>query len=222
MFAASTVTYTKYLRKRSKSLQESKHSQKFQVVFVLGGPGSGKGTQCSLLSSNIPNWRHLSAGDLLRAERKSGSDLANLINDKISNGEIVPANITVNLIKAAMERANEENEAQLKFIIDGFPRSEGNVSVWKEVMSEVTKLEFVLFLDCPEDIMTGRLLDRGKTNERTDDNLETIRKRFRTFREGEMPIVKVYENEKGMLKHVRADRSIDDVYEEVKGLFIDI
>ena len=69
--------------------------------FVLGGPGSGKGTVCASLVADH-GFVHLSAGDLLRAERNSGSENAELINSIILKGEIVPVDITVNLIKNAM------------------------------------------------------------------------------------------------------------------------
>lgn len=201
------------------SLAPSTSSQpQFQVVFVLGGPGAGKGTQCTLLADKH-NWTHLSAGDLLRAERKSGSELAELINSKISQGLIVPSSITVTLLKKAMEKAHDEDATKTKFLIDGFPRSQENCEVWDEQMPEsVAKLEFVLFLDCPEDVMTGRLLERAKTSGRNDDNLETIRKRFTTFRETSMPIVDTFEK-KGLVRTIIADKSVDDVYKEVNELF---
>jgi len=193
----------------------------FQVVFVLGGPGSGKGTQCSRLVQELSGWSHLSAGDLLRAERQSGSPLAELINSKIAQGQIVPASITVGLLQKAMEQIHARDRTKTKFLIDGFPRSEGNVTVWKEQMSEISRLEFVLFLDCPEDVMTGRLLERGQTSGRNDDNLDTIRKRFETFRQESMPIIQMYE-EQGQLKNISADRSVDDVFAEVVLLFKDL
>jgi len=193
-------------------------NKKFKVVFILGGPGAGKGTQCSLLSSNV-GWSHLSAGDLLRAERKSGSGLAEIINQKISNGQIVPSSITVTLLRNAMEKIYAENpEDNTKFLIDGFPRSVENSTVWDDQMSDAATVEFVLFLDCPEDVMTGRLLERAKTSGRNDDNLEVIRKRFKTFRDESMPIVNTYEKS-GLVRHVVADRSVEDVYAEVEGLF---
>ena len=192
----------------------------FQVVFVLGGPGSGKGTQCALLSERL-SWTHLSAGDLLRQERESGSDLAELINAKISNGLIVPSSITVTLLKNAMEKAYEANPNNSRFLIDGFPRSEENVTVWDEIIAQEATLEFVLFLDCPEDVMTGRILERAKVSGRSDDNLEVIRKRFKTFRETSMPIVTMFE-QKGMLKTIVADKSVDDVYVHVDRLFQDL
>jgi UMP-CMP kinase len=193
-------------------------NKKFQVVFILGGPGAGKGTQCEMLSEKL-GWAHLSAGDLLRAERKSESDLAEIINAKISAGQIVPSSITVTLLKNAMENIySESGSNQTKFLIDGFPRSAENCSVWEEKMATSSNLEFVLFLDLSEDIMTGRLLERAKTSGRNDDNLEIIRKRFKTFRDESMPIVDMYEK-KGLVKTIVADRSVEDVYEEVQALF---
>lgn len=113
---------------------------------------------------------------------------------------------------------NESQGASTKFLIDGFPRSEENCRVWDEMMASVCELKFVLFLDCPEDVMTGRLLERAKTSGRNDDNLETIRKRFKTYRDESMPIVEMYEK-KGMLKKIMADCSVEDVYQEVQCLF---
>merc|ERR1712010_75341 len=93
------------------------------AFFVLGGPGAGKGTQCAKLVEHY-GFTHLSAGDLLRAERKSGSENATLINNYINEGKIVPVEITVNLIKNAMEAVLPECN---RFLIDGFPRNTDNV-----------------------------------------------------------------------------------------------
>jgi len=68
------------------------------VIFILGGPGSGKGTQCQLLNENY-KFHHLSAGDLLRAERKKeGSENGALIQKYIDEGKIVPSQITIALL----------------------------------------------------------------------------------------------------------------------------
>ena len=86
---------------------------------------------------------------MLRAERKSGSQLAEIINAKISNGELVPSSITVTLIKNAMEKLYKEKK-QTKFLIDGFPRGVENCSVWEEQMADVSSIKCVLFMECPE------------------------------------------------------------------------
>ena len=116
---------------------------------------------------------HLSAGDLLRAERESGSALATMINEFIRDGKIVPAEITVGLLKKAMFASGGK-----KFLIDGFPRNLDNLASWNSTMAHVSQTVFMLFLDCPEKVMESRLLKRGETSGRNDDNAESIRKRY--------------------------------------------
>mmetsp|Transcript_2461 Transcript_2461/g.3763 ORF Transcript_2461/g.3763 Transcript_2461/m.3763 type:complete len:246 (-) Transcript_2461:79-816(-) len=220
LFAASAIPYVRYLQNKSKkrimTTTSSESEEPFRVVFVLGGPGAGKGTQCQLLSENL-GWAHLSAGDLLRAERKKeGSGLAEIINKNIAEGKIVPSEITVTLIKNAMAELREGN-GQTKFLIDGFPRSEGNVNSWKEVVGDKADVECVLFFECPEDILTSRLLERAKTSGRVDDSIDVIRKRFVTYHEESMPIIKMYEAE-GKVRKIIADRAIEEVYKEVEAL----
>ena len=230
LFAATATTFAYAKLQQSKSSSDedttpassasdspsASSAERSKVVFVLGGPGAGKGTQCELLSARR-GWAHLSAGDLLRAERNSGSDLASLINSKIAAGQIVPAEITVGLLERAMNDIRRNDPTKTKFLIDGFPRSEGNVTVWKDQMTSKADVQFVLFLDCPEDTMTSRLLERGKSSGRNDDQIDVIRKRFVTFREESMPIVDMYEKE-GKVRKVVADRDVEEVYKDVAKL----
>jgi len=177
------------------------------VLFVLGGPGSGKGTQCLKLVEKF-GFVHLSAGDLLRAERNSGSENATLINDYISKGSIVPVEITVNLIKSAMESAGW---ADKRFIIDGFPRNADNLDGWNNIMENITDVKGVLYLDTTEATMEARLLERGKTSGRVDDKPEIIKKRFDTYLNETMPIINCY-SEKCMTYKVDSGASIDEVF----------
>jgi len=107
-----------------------------EVVFVLGGPGAGKGTQCAKIVEEF-GWMHLSAGDLLRAERATGSENAQLINNYITEGKIVPVEITIKLILAEMEK-----NVGKKFLVDGFPRSEDNRSGWYEIAGDKAVVSF--------------------------------------------------------------------------------
>ena len=95
-------------------------NKKVTTFFVLGGPGSGKGTLCSDILKAKSNFVHLSAGELLRKEIECGSPQGDLINSIIVKGEIVPVEITVNLLKKSMQ---ENGWTQKKFLIDGFPRN---------------------------------------------------------------------------------------------------
>lgn len=190
----------------------------FNVVFVLGGPGAGKGTQCGRISEEF-KWAHLSAGDLLRAERAKGSSLGEEIENHIKNGTIVPVEITCSLLENAMVAAKDTTT---NFLVDGFPRNKDNLDGWQRQMSTKTDVKFTLFFDCSEDVCTERCLERGKAGSgRSDDNMESLKKRFNTYMNSTMPIVEHYE-EKRLLKKVDASRSPNEVYQEVRDLFLAI
>ena len=178
--------------------------------FVLGGPGCGKGTQCANLVRDF-GLVHLSAGDLLRAERDSGSEEAELINNIILEGKIVPVAITVELIKKAMKKHGWN---QSKFLVDGFPRNEENLEGWKQIMESEVDMKFVLFLECSEENMIARITKRGESqgeNKRNDDNLEVLKKRFDTFKEQTLPIVGHYDKT-NQVRHIDSNLGPDEVY----------
>jgi len=223
MTAIGYLAHTRSIGKEKKdedSAESSSSSPNFEVVFVLGGPGSGKGTQCEKLTAKYKNWTHLSAGDLLRAERqKSDSELSKIINSHIAEGKLVPSSITVELLYNAMQETYN-NTKITNFLIDGFPRNQGNVDAWNDMSKGKLNatIKFVLFFDCSEEIMTSRLIQRGKTSGRNDDEVNVIRKRFLTYRNESMPIITMYEKE-GLLKTISADKSVDDVFKQVSTLF---
>ncbi|PYH43428.1 uridylate kinase ura6 [Aspergillus saccharolyticus JOP 1030-1] len=189
------------------------------VVFVLGGPGSGKGTQSANLVRDY-GFTHLSAGDLLRAEQvREGSHAGDLIRTYIREGKIVPMEITVKLLSDAMAETlttgtNPAAAAGSKprFLIDGFPRKLDQAVFFEDT---VCPSEMTLFLDCPEEVMENRLLKRGETSGRDDDNAESIRKRFRTFVETSMPVVEAFEGQ-GKVVSVQATGDVGEVYERIR------
>lgn len=168
------------------------------VIYVLGGPGAGKGTQCAKLVEH-KDFVHLSAGDLLRAEQnREGSEVGQLIKEYIREGTIVPSEVTIGLLKTAMENSIR-SKGKSRFLIDGFPRKLDQAHSFDETVSHLNSLtagklnvltlsdnvvqvcpgSAVLFLVCPENVLQQRLLERGKTSGRDDDNAESIAKRFR-------------------------------------------
>ena len=200
--------------------------KKPSVIFVLGGPGSGKGTQCANLVKEF-GVVHLSAGDLLRAERNSGSKDADLINNYIKEGKIVPVEITVSLIKRAMIEQMRVNNKYL-FVIDGFPRNYDNLSGWNRICGGTfATVPFLLHFICKEDTMAKRILIRAQQSKvkRKDDNLQTIKKRFKVYNESTKPVVNVFKNDKiddnnTKCVEIDAEKSIDDVYKTVKNTFV--
>ncbi|CAJ1363365.1 unnamed protein product [Effrenium voratum] len=178
------------------------------VIFVLGGPGAGKGTQCARIAANF-GFQHLSAGDLLREERKRpGSELGELIESHIKEGKLVPVSIVVRLLQKAMEERGWEDG---KYLIDGFPRSFENLQGWNEALGDKVDVKCCLFFDCSEEVMEARLLERGKTSGRADDNLESIKKRFATFKQESLPVVEQFSSE-GLMRRINAEQSLDEVW----------
>lgn len=188
--------------------------QKVTVVYILGGPGSGKGTQSAHLVQHY-GFTHLSAGDLLREEQnRDGSEYGELIKRYIKEGLIVPMEVTVKLLENAM-KAKLDEAGKGRYLIDGFPRKMDQAMFFEQAVCPST---CTVFLDCPEEVMRKRLLHRGLTSGRADDNEDSIVKRFRTFVDTSMPVVDHFGAENRVVK-VDADRHEDEVYEHiVKGL----
>lgn len=164
------------------------------VVFVLGGPGAGKGTMCSVAVEQL-GWNHLSAGDLLRAERKKGGALGAQIEEIIVAGGIVPSEITVRLLKNAMLAVDREagsSAGACNFLVDGFPRNQENVDAWEAVVGDDATVRTMLFFECPLEKLEERILSRAKFSGRKDDNVESLRKRFKTYKQETMPVVTLY------------------------------
>lgn len=103
--------------------------KKHQVLFILGGPGSGKGTQCESLVHTY-GFVHFSTGDLLRAEVKKETELGKHINSFISKGDLVPGETTAQLVKQAILEKSPDNV----FILDGYPRNKENIEIWEKVV----------------------------------------------------------------------------------------
>lgn len=180
------------------------------VIFVLGGPGSGKGTQCAKLVKE-QGFVHLSAGDLLREEQKrEGSQYGELIALYIKEGKIVPQEVTISLLDRAIKE--NYNKGQKRFLVDGFPRKMDQALTFEE---QIANSKFTLFFECPEEVMLRRLLERGKTSGRADDNIESIRKRFATFIDTSMPVIDYFEK-LGKVVKIRCDQPVDEVYAKVR------
>ena len=143
-----------------------------------------------------------------------------MIAEYIRDGKIVPMEVTISLLRNAIQCAIEERsstsnpgwgDSRGRFLIDGFPRKLDQSHKFEET---VCPAQMVLFLQCPEDVMLKRLLQRGQTSGRTDDNIESIRKRFRTFVETSMPVVDHLRTQDKVVD-IDAVNPVDDVYKDI-------
>ena len=209
------------------SLLSSKSQHR--VLFILGGPGAGKGTQSEKIVENY-KCIHLSVGELLRTERQRGSESphAELIESCLVAGKIVPVEISLNLLRNAMDAASKKASYGAPiFLVDGFPRNFDNLAGWTKEMPEYAAVIGSLVYDCPIDVLEQRIMGRAATSGRSDDNLESARKRFKTFKGQTMPVVRALEEvekmemeEEGMgrlhVQHIEGEGTIDEVWDATK------
>ncbi|KAI0566029.1 adenylate kinase [Gracilaria domingensis] len=182
------------------------------VFFVLGGPGSGKGTQCTLLRRDF-DLAQVCVGDLLRKEAKNDTPLGKSVADTMQRGDIVPGHVTMGLLRDELQKLAGTCDGVL---IDGFPRAMDQAEEFERV---IATCEFVLFINCSTTVMVERLLKRATTSGRSDDAEEVVRKRLKTFENKTMPVVEHYRN-KGMLYVIESDvGDIEQVYQQTKQVF---
>lgn len=175
------------------SLTEN-HSHR--VLFILGGPGAGKGTQSERIV-NTYKCVHLSVGDLLRsgAEKKDYPH-ADMVKECLVKGQIVPVELSLGLLRIAMDEKAQEADSEFGsriFLVDGFPRNYDNVEGWMEHMPSYTSVLGSLVYNCPIEVLEARIMNRAETSGRSDDNLDSARRRFQTFRTQTEPVVRALE-----------------------------
>ena len=160
------------------------------IVFVIGGPGCGKGTMCELAELQL-GWTHLSTGELVRAEIESGGPDAAKIDALLKDGKLAPAELVVDLLRRKMETVTRTT-GKTNFLLDGFPRSLGNMEAWHNVFGQDSELPKMLYFECPFDVLEKRILGRAKYTGRNDDNIDSIKLRFDTFKAETLPTVDLF------------------------------
>ncbi len=186
---------------------------KARVVFVIGGPGSGKGTQCTKIKDEF-NYNHMSTGDILRnvVKEKQGSAWQELEAD-MKEGKLIPSDKLISFVKLGIMSSKNK-----KILLDGFPRNQDNINEWNKQMKNVADVVAVVYFEVPDDVMKQRLL--GRNEGRADDNEETIAKRLETFNAETKPVIDTYEKE-GKLIKIDATKSVDEVFTDVKNKFME-
>ncbi len=151
---------------------------KMKNIVLFGPPGAGKGTQATFLK-DIYNLIHISTGDVFRFNIKNQTELGLLAKSYMDEGDLVPDQVTINMLKAEVEK----NPEAKGFIFDGFPRTQSQAEALDVFLAEKgEQINGMVALEVPEDILVERLLERGKTSGRTDDTDETkIRNRFNEY-----------------------------------------
>jgi len=177
------------------------------IVWILGGPGCGKGTQCAKIVEKY-GFTHLSSGDLLREEVASGSDKGRELSAIMKEGKLVPNDAVLCLLKKAIDCKICEAKG---FLIDGYPREKDQGVAFER---QIAPADLIIFLDCADATMVSRIMGRAaaSTEKRADDNEETIKTRLATFRSNTNAILEQYTDKTITLN---AERPVDEIFADV-------
>ena len=188
---------------------------KMKNFVLFGPPGAGKGTQAEFLK-DMYNLVHISTGDVFRFNIKNQTELGLLAKKYMDEGDLVPDEVTINMLKAEVEKQPDANG----FIFDGFPRTQSQADALDAFLSDKgEQINAMIALEVPEDTLVTRLLERGKTSGRTDDTDESkIRNRFNEYNT-KTAILKDYFNEQNKYYGINGVGSIEDITKRIAGVF---
>ena len=180
-------------------------------VVIFGPPGAGKGTQAQKIVKKF-NLYQVSTGDLLRNEVKNQTDIGKDIENIISNGDFATDQIVNELIKNVIFDPLKKN----KLIFDGYPRSLDQAKNLDLLLKESDqKVDFIFFLNVKKDTIIKRIQKRKLLENRADDNLETILKRYDTYMETTKPVLNFY-SKKINFHEIDGDAKIDEIYAKIE------
>jgi len=170
------------------------------IIWLMGGPGSGKGTQCDRICVKY-GYTHLSSGDILRFEVMSGSARGRQLYQMMANGEAVPNEVVNDLLAEAMVKKAESKG----FIVDGFPMDAEQADAF---VKDIGAPNMVLLLECNDEILKQRLNKRNNF----DDTPDSILKRLTTYNEKTKPIATKF----NAIKINAEERPADDIFVDIQ------
>lgn len=207
-------------------------------LLLMGLPGAGKGTQADKINEkyHIP---HISTGDMFRSAIKEGTDLGKKAKEFMDQGELVPDEVTIGIVKERLSK----DDCKDGFLLDGFPRTIAQAEALQNLLGELNQsIDYVLHVDVPEDKLVERLTGRrvcptcgtayhvifnppkeegicdkdgSSLIQRDDDKPETVKRRLSVNIEQTKPLLEFYE-EKGYLVNVNGDQEIDSVFKDIQ------
>lgn len=178
-------------------------------IIIFGPPGCGKGTQSVMIAKKY-DLVHLSTGDVIRNEIKSGSEFGIQLKTIVEKGELVPYELIIRILESALAKNKNTNGT----IFDGFPRTiEQATDLDKILKKDDESITMVLGLKVEDDELLGRLLKRAKIEGRKDDTEDVIKNRLKIYKEETSPLIDWYEGQ-GKYFEFNGDGSIDEIFDK--------
>ena len=183
-------------------------------IVIFGKPGSGKGTQANFLKEKY-NLYHISTGDLFRKNISNQTKLGIEAKSYLDNGDLVPDSVTIKMLENEVLSNKEVNG----YIFDGFPRTLNQAESLDDFLSSINlKINATIALDVNEDDLITRLLDRGKTTNRSDDqDIEKIKNRFKEYNTKTSILINFYSKQDKFFS-VDGKGSVNDITSRLFGL----
>ncbi len=207
-------------------------------LILLGAPGAGKGTQAKMIAEKY-GLAHIATGDILREAVAKGTELGKKAKEYMDRGELVPDEIVIGIVKERLK----EPDCQKGFILDGFPRTLPQAEALDKMLEELgMKIDAVINIAVPEEEVVRRIAYRrtckkcgavyhliyappkednkcdkcgGELYQREDDKEETVRERYRVYRERTELLIEYY-RKKGLLYEVDGTKSIEEVFKQIE------
>lgn len=181
-------------------------------IVIFGAPGSGKGTQSDKIIAEY-GVEHISTGDVLRAEINCNTELGKTAAAYINEGKLVPDSLIIDILASTLDAKSKDIKG---VIFDGFPRTIAQAEALNNMLAERgQEVSTVIGLEVNDEELIKRIIARGKTSGRADDNEETAKKRLDTYYSQTMPLKDFYIKE-GKYAKIDGVGSIDDIYSNIK------
>ena len=179
-------------------------------LVLLGAPGSGKGTQAARLKEHL-QVPHISTGDLLRGEVAAGTALGLQAKAVMDRGDLVSDDILLGMLEDRLSRPDVVDG----FILDGYPRNLAQAGALGDLLARIGQpMDHAVQLDVDTDLLVERIAGRAKEQGRVDDSPESVRNRLNVYNDVTAPVVDYY-RQRGMLKVVHGEGSMDDVFTRI-------
>lgn len=181
-----------------------------RLFLIIGAPGSGKTTDAEMIAErNSESITHYSTGDMFRAEVASGSERGKIIDSIISKGDLVPIDIAIETIIAAIKRAPND-----VVIIDGYPRSQEQMSALDDYLFDEKRVQLlnVIEVEVSEAVARDRVLGRARG---ADDNNKVFDNRMKVYTEP-LADIQAFYTDKSMLHKIDGERTIEMIVDEME------